>query len=141
MSLEIDLSLGVREYSKGLDGERFFYINGKKTNFQIKEFACKDGSDKVYIDSELVEKLQIIRSYFGRAVIINSGYRTVEWNKKVGGSENSQHLLGKAADIVVKNVTPTIVAQFAKAIGFKGVGKYAGFVHVDTRLNTSYWNG
>lgn len=137
----MELENGVKEYSKKIAGDDYFYINGKKTNFQIKEFACKDGTDLIKIDDELVEKLQIIRSYYNKPVIINSGYRTNVHNKKVGGSANSQHLLGKACDIVVKGISPKTVGEFAKKIGFTGVGIYKDFVHVDTRKNISYWIG
>ena len=137
----MELENGVKEYSKKIAGDDYFYINGKKTNFQIKEFACKDGTDLIKIDDELVEKLQIIRSYYNKPVIINSGYRTNAHNKKVGGSANSQHLLGKACDIVVKGIMPKTVGEFAKKIGFTGVGIYKDFVHVDTRKNISYWVG
>ena len=137
----MEIEYGVGEFSKAKEGNEYFYINGKKTNFQIKEFACKDGTDLIKIDDELVEKLQIIRAYYNKPVIINSGYRTYAHNKKVGGSTNSQHLLGKACDIVVKGISPKTVGEFAKKIGFTGVGIYKDFVHVDTRPNVSYWNG
>ena len=138
---EIEIEYGVKTYSKKGVGNKTILINGKKSNFKIKEFACKDGADEIKIDDELIEKLQIMRSYFNSPITINSGYRTVSHNKAVGGSQNSQHLLGKAADIVVKGVAPAKVAEFAKKIGFTGVGTYKDFVHVDTRLKTSYWYG
>ena len=137
----MELENGVKEYSKKIAGDDYFYINGKKTNFQIKEFACKDGSDLIKIDDELVEKLQILRSYYNKPLIINSGYRTKTHNTKVGGSPTSQHLLGKACDIVIKGITPSALSTMAKKIGFTGVGTYKDFVHVDTRKNVSYWNG
>lgn len=137
----MEIEYGVGEFSVRKEGSEYFTINGKKTNFKVKEFACKDGSDLVKVDDELVEKLQIMRSYFGSPITINSGYRTKAHNTKVGGSPNSQHLLGKAADIVVKGRTPKIVGEFAKKIGFTGVGIYKDFVHVDTRPTPSYWNG
>lgn len=136
-----ELETGVMVFSKKTVGNEYFSIGGKKTNFQIKEFACHDGSDEIRIDEELVEKLQIIRSYFGVPVSINSGYRSPEHNAFVGGVKNSNHVLGKAADIVVKGVSPKTVAEFAKKIGFRGVGLYKDFTHVDTRDKTSYWNG
>lgn len=68
-------------------------------NFTVKEFACKDGSDSVLVDTALVEVLQKIRDYFGKPVIINSAYRTPEHNRKVGGSSGSYHVKGMAADI------------------------------------------
>ena len=137
----MEIEYGVGEFSKKKEGNEFFTINGKKTNFQVKEFACKDGSDTIKVDDELVEKLQCMRSYFGVPITINSGYRTPSHNRTVGGSPTSQHLLGKAADIVVKGKSPKVVAEFAKKIGFTGVGTYTNFVHVDTRPTPSYWNG
>ena len=51
----------------------------------------------------LCEKvLQPLRDYMGEPVIINSGYRSPELNKKVGGVRDSQHLIGEAADINCK---------------------------------------
>ena len=137
----MEIEYGVGEFSKKKEGNEFFTINGKKTNFQIKEFACKDGSDTIKVDDELVEKLQCMRSYFGVPITINSGYRTNDYNIKIGGAVNSQHVRGRAADIVVKGRKPSTVAEFAKKIGFRGVGLYNDFVHVDTRPTPSYWNG
>lgn len=139
--MSIEITKGVIEYSKMKQGDSYFCINGRRSNFKVKEFACNDGTDKILIDSELVEKLQIIREYFGKPVIINSAYRTSTYNKKVGGATNSQHVLGKAADIRIASVKPSTVADFAKKIGFRGVGIYSWGCHLDTRVNTSYWNG
>lgn len=43
--------------------------------------------------------LQDFRTSFYQPIIINSGHRSEELNKKVGGAEKSRHLLGLAADI------------------------------------------
>lgn len=43
--------------------------------------------------------LQPIRDTFGKPIIISSGFRCVQLNKKVGGASNSDHLFGAAADI------------------------------------------
>lgn len=47
--------------------------------------------------------LQPMRDTYDKPVIINSGYRSKELNKKVGGKTNSYHLQGQAADIHVNN--------------------------------------
>jgi len=39
------------------------------------------------------------REYYGRPVIVSSGYRCKKLNDKVGGVKNSAHLTGCAADI------------------------------------------
>lgn len=103
-------------------------------NFRVKEFACKDGSDVIFIAEDLPKLLQQIRDHFGKPVIINSAYRTVTYNDKVGGATKSQHTYGCAADIVVSGVSPLEVYKYADSIlKTGGVGKYSTFTHVDVR--------
>ena len=130
----------INAYSKAKDG-------GKKlsTHFKVKEFACKDGSDAVLVAPRLVMVLQSIRSHFGAAVTINSGYRTPQYNTKVGGVAHSQHCYGTAADITVKGQTPAAVAAYARELmpDWGGVGVYAkqNFTHIDVRETRSDWDG
>ena len=51
------------------------------------------------------EVLEPLRSHFGQPVVISSGYRCPPLNRAVGGSPNSQHLKGEAADIRVPDPT------------------------------------
>ena len=76
------------------------------------------------------------------AVVINSGYRTSAYNKKVGGVSNSQHVKGTAADIVVKGMDPLTVSQYVEYImpDHGGIGVYQTFTHVDVRSNRSRWD-
>ena len=48
--------------------------------------------------------LEPVRKLFGKYIIITSGFRCSTLNRLVGGSVNSQHLLGEAADIIVRGV-------------------------------------
>lgn len=103
-------------------------------HFLGKEMACKDGAKEYMYAPELMNVLDNIRDHFNKPVIINSGYRTPEWNMKVGGAKNSYHVKGMAADIVVKDVNPKQVAEYASSImGDGGVIRYTNFVHVDVR--------
>lgn len=130
----------INAYSKAMDG-------GMKlsTHFKVKEFACKDGSDAVLVAPRLVMVLQSIRSHFGTAVTINSGYRTPQYNAKVGGVAHSQHCYGTAADITVRGQKPAAVAAYARQImpDWGGVGVYAkqNFTHIDVRETRSDWDG
>lgn len=128
----------IKAYSKVKDGNKKL-----STNFKVKEFACSDGSDPIFIDSDLVNILQKIRTYFGKPVTITSAYRTPIKNKAVGGTTYSQHLYGKAADIKVKGITPKKVAEYVEKLLPKsgGIGIYSTFVHIDTRETKSRWNG
>lgn len=128
----------VKVYSKAKDGNKKV-----SANFRVKEFACNDGSDPVIISPKLVTILQKIRTYFGKAVTINSAYRTPTHNKSEGGTTYSYHLYGMAADIVVKGVAPKTVAAYAEKLmpNNGGIGVYNSFVHVDVRTGKSRWNG
>lgn len=112
-------------------------------NFRVREFACNDGSDPVFIARSLVIILQGIRSHFNKPVTINSAYRTPAYNKKVGGATYSQHLYGMAADITVTGVKPADVAAYVETLMPKsgGIGIYPTFTHVDVRTVRSRWKG
>jgi len=126
--------IGVQQFSKSRDGAKQL-----SENFKIKEFACKDGSDKILVDATFVQThLQDIRSHFNKPVNVNSAYRTPVYNAKVGGAKNSYHMQGRAFDISIKGVTPAEIARYAASIGVPGVIQYNTFVHVDSR-DSKYW--
>ena len=87
----------------------------------------------------LREKLEIGGS---RKIDLISGYRSPTTNaslRAAGGAHSgvatqSQHMLGKATDIMVPGVTLDRLHGAALALGGGGVGYYPrdGFVHVDT---------
>lgn len=47
----------------------------------------------------LVDMLDDVREEFNAPIVVNSGFRSVEVNAKVGGVRTSLHLQGRAADI------------------------------------------
>lgn len=104
-------------------------------HFKVREFACKDGSQVVFIDSYLVSILDILRNQIGKPVIINSGYRTPTRNKEIGGAKYSYHMRGMAADIRVNGISPKELAdKLNKIIPYEcGIIVYNGWVHIDTR--------
>lgn len=118
-------------------------------NFSRHEFACHCGCGADFVNHDLVTALQLLRDALNNPILINSGIRCVEYNKKCGGAKHSQHLLGKAADIHVKGMTTKALHDFILTnngiFGFRGVGFYPkqGFVHVDVRKSNSLieWNG
>ena len=70
----------------------------KYKNFRKEEFKCPCcGGYGVGIASSLVQNLQKLRDKYG-SIIITSGYRCLNYNKKVGGIAGSQHTKGQAAD-------------------------------------------
>lgn len=103
-------------------------------HFKASEFKCKDGSKEILIAQSLLDVLEEIREHFGKEVYVNSGYRTPKWNEKVGGTANSYHCKGMAADIVVKGRSSMEVARYASSIMDEGgVIRYTNFTHIDVR--------
>lgn len=114
-------------------------------NFSLHEFACNDANNTpVPFDlqpnvAELAKNLQVLRDVLGEPIHINSAYRTVAYNAKVGGKKNSFHLKAMAADITTKNKSPLelyiIIEQLISIGKMKqgGLGLYKGFVHYDIR--------
>lgn len=110
-------------------------------HFKANEFQCKDGSKDLLIAPSLLETLESIRKHFNAPVHVNSGYRTPNWNKRIGGASNSFHCKGMAADIRVKGQSSAEVAKYADGIMEKGgIIRYTNFVHIDVR-ETKYRKG
>ena len=120
-------------------------------NFKKSEFDCKCGCD-MPVDvlaniTKLASQLQYIRDNVALPITINSGYRCEAHNKSVGGSENSQHLLGKAADIVINGLDPVLDTydylddlMRTGEILQGGLGMYQTFTHYDIRNIKARWN-
>lgn len=104
-------------------------------HFKRSEFACKCGCGYDTVDSALLAVLEDIRTHFGAPTIINSACRCSQHNSDVGGSPNSQHKYGRAADITVLGTQPSIIASYleGKYPDMYGIGKYDTFTHIDTR--------
>lgn len=113
-------------------------------HFKVREFAQKDlRCDRVVVDSELIDVLEEIRAQFNKPITITSGYRTPEYNAKIGGVKNSQHTKGTAADIKVSNVPAKEVQKYLKSKypDKYGIGDYLTFTHVDVRAKKARWRG
>lgn len=128
-------------------------------NFNIVEFACK-ANGEILLNSDVIDhiqRLQKFREWYGRVMIINSGYRTEEYNRKVGGASQSQHLYGIASDIALPmaefagynkarqneflNNVKNKWYQLCQEDGLGGgVGFYNTFFHLDSRNTQAFWD-
>jgi uncharacterized protein YcbK (DUF882 family) len=79
-------------------------------HFKLGEFTKSSSHPEVYnIPShEAIANLkrvcgwlEVLRKRYGGPIIINSGYRSPQLNRKIGGVKNSNHLTGCAVDIRV----------------------------------------
>lgn len=119
-------------------------------NFSLEEFKCKDGSAvpaHLYANvNRLAFNLQVLRDHVKKPILILSGYRTVEYNRQVGGAVHSQHLLAKAADIHIEGLTPYQVSRIIEDLTHDefmcqgGLGLYDTFTHYDIRGQKARWD-
>ena len=84
---------------------------------------------------KLCGALEQVRAHFGnKAITINSGLRSPQHNKQIGGAQASQHMVGQAADFTVEGVDPHTVADYCYTLSdLGGVGRYATWTHADVR--------
>ncbi len=111
-------------------------------HFKVKEFACKDGSDTILINPDLIKVLEKLFDKLGaKAINITSGYRTPSHSVRVGGYRTDQHTKGNAADIKVKKTDGslfsskeiTLALDDLNHAGGIGLINKNGSVHVDVR--------
>jgi len=119
-------------------------------NFNKSEFDCQDGSempidvlDNIRITAE---NLQVLRDYIEEPININSAYRSVQHNKRIGGTPKSQHVKGLAVDIRVNGYTTKKLYKLINKLIHNGtlkkggLGLYKGFVHYDIRGYNARWD-
>ena len=119
-------------------------------NFSKSEFNCSCGCDMplgvLHNVQKLANQLQALRNVVGTPIKINSGYRCIDYNDNVvKGSKNSQHKLGKAADIVIDDMTPQETFELVDLLINEGellqggLSAYATFTHYDIRKTKARW--
>ena len=86
----------------------------------------------------LAHRLQSVRDQLKQPILINSGYRTPEHNRAVGGVKNSYHLKGMAADIIIPGM-PAAEVQRHLSDWQGGMGCYEHFTHLDIRPYKARW--
>jgi len=122
-------------------------------NFSKSEFECKCGCempDGVRENiQDLAEELQTLRDYIGSPISINSAYRCLKHNRRIGSNNHSQHTKGKAADIRVNDFSPDevvgVVEDMLKnptlpSLSIGGIGRYNTFTHLDIRDGSARWD-
>lgn len=115
---------------------------------QVKEMRCKDGSDTILIDENLMVMIEKLFAKLNCSkYIIESGYRTTSHDKKVGGDGKGYHTKGMAVDACFydksgKLISAKIVCCVAQDLGFKGIANISNkyqYVHLDSRTSGRYY--
>lgn len=115
----------------------------KPKYFTLSEFDSKDapGSGK-NMQSSTLKMLDKARKLANVPFRINSGFRTAERNKAVGGASKSAHMTGHAADIDISGAEDLkIKLKALYKAGFRRFGVASSFIHVDNdpTKNDAVW--
>jgi len=108
-------------------------------HFKWNEFDSGDQANSgLKMSAEFMEKLERSRVSAGVSFKINSGYRTILHNEKVGGSKGSSHISGVACDISAKDSVKRFkLIQSLLSVGFNRIGIAKTFIHVDSDRDKS----
>lgn len=129
-------------------GEEFkeiFYADGKYNFSAYKKFCwimrdLRGGDEMIPMDANLLNiayKIQNTLLSFDvrKPININSGYRSPKTNANTeGAAKNSYHLKGRAIDISMEGMDPSLVGYLGVIMAKGGVGFYPmkNFIHLDT---------
>jgi uncharacterized protein YcbK (DUF882 family) len=94
----------------------------------------RENVDVACLKPSLVRMLKQIEQRFGKRLVVTSGYRSPEYNKRVRGARRSMHMYCAAADIQLEGISKWDLATYVRSMpGRGGVGTYChtNSVHVD----------
>ena len=90
--------------------------------------------DVACLKPSLVRVLKAVENHYGKKVVVTSGYRSPNNNRRARGARNSLHMYCAAADVQVEGVSKWDLAKFVRTMpGRGGVGTYChtDSVHID----------
>lgn len=139
--------LGLRHFS----GSEFA-LYADRTRNGVKNSLPPEGLWTNIIPTLIV--IDEIRQLAGAPVTLTSAYRSPAYNRAVGGEAASFHMRNQATDIQCASMSAAQLWRIAVSLRGKkfrlpdnggdfifkgGIGKYPGFVHVDTRGYNANW--
>ena len=104
--------------------------------FKLEEFDSPDqpGSGK-HMKKEFLQLLDKSRALAGIPFVVTSGFRTRDWNERVGGRVGSSHLAVCAADLsCTSSGARSQIVQALIKVGFNRIGIGKNFIHVDNDI-------
>jgi uncharacterized protein YcbK (DUF882 family) len=113
-------------------------------NFRREEFTCRCGCDQNEMAPEFMDKLQALRSVYGKPMHITSGYRCPQHPVEKAKMQPGMHTTGFAADVGISGAEAVTLLRLALEAGFRGIGvqqKGNGrFLHLDLRESPMIWS-
>ena len=109
-------------------------------NFSPDEFRCRH-TGLLEMDPGFMDRLQALRTEFGRPMLISSGYRNPSHPIEAGKVEPGAHSTGQACDVAVLGRDALDLVALAIKHGFTGIGVnqkgHGRFIHLDDLEHTA----
>ena len=115
---------------------RCYRNEGRCPECPLKQRAERVPNDAEANERALVEAvLDPAREKLGKPIMVNSGFRCVVHNRKVGGASSSQHMRGEAADMRINGKPEELAKVIVENGVFDQLIIYPTFVHVSNKRN------
>ena len=111
----------------------------------VSQLAARDGFDNTPPPEAranlqlLCNALEQVRALFGMPIVVSSAFRNEKVNRLIGGSPNSQHVQGLAADFTVIELSPreTVRRIMESTVPFDQlILEFDDWVHMSVSRNT-----
>lgn len=109
---------------------------------QMKERRVSGNGDRLQLEPRTLLMLVKLEQEWGEQLEIKWAKRDKALNTEIGGKSHSQHLKGKAVDIMHNGWGQAKMRKFIRLaydIGFRGIGTGRTMIHIDTRDKFGAW--
>ena len=121
----IDMFLGLSNPDKEKN-----MSNRLTANFTRSEMECKCGCGLMNISQSFMDRLQRLRTEYGKPMTVTSGTRCAKHNATVSTNPQSDHVLGAGVDIACVNARDRFrLLELGFKHGFDRMGVRRDFVH------------
>jgi uncharacterized protein YcbK (DUF882 family) len=94
-------------------------------NFSNTEMHCRCGycqSGMSAMDPDFLDRLQFLRTVYGKPMVVSSGHRCARHPAELGKSKTGEHTLGLAVDVRCHGADALRLLQLALELGFNRIG-------------------
>ena len=112
-----------------------------RAGFTVRQRGSANG-----VDPNAMARLYMLARRWGQVITVSSAFRNPEangfarTNRRGVFDSGGYHVSGQAFDCLITGRSNQIrFMNLAYQVGFRGIGAYPGFVHIDTRGNPTSW--
>jgi len=119
-------------------------INGANAHLWAELLVNQTEIPSLQVLENLLKVAALLQKYKdtlfkGAPVTITSGWRSFNYNKKIGGAPQSYHVKGMALDFTVSGISPAEVQKILDPVHKGGLEYAPTWTHIDIRPENTRW--